>query len=185
MSRGPGLQERVEGSTPGRVVISLAIMIVLVAVLVTNLPANSSLRQSLAPRTQPILNAIGLDQNWGVFAPDPRRQVLDLRATINFPDGSSETWRFPVRDDLVGSYSDYRWQKLMENVINDNGGPLAVGAAIWIAREQRSRPERPTSVTLTKRVAELPPPGPQAGEPLRFTESVALNQRITAKMLDR
>lgn len=181
LSSGASLLERAEATTLGRVVISVVVMVTLLAVVVTNLP-DSALRQSLSKKTQPYLNAIGLDQNWGVFAPDPRREVIGLRATINYRDGSTGTWTPPVRDDLVGEYSDYRWQKFMENVIGEGGpGLLTEGTATWVARERRDG--RPTQVSLNRRFAALPPPGPDAGKPLTFAESQLISLPITAKML--
>lgn len=180
-SKGLSLQARAESTTIGRLVISVLILATLLAVLVTNLP-DSGLRRSLSRKTQPYLNAIGLDQNWGVFAPDPRRQVLGLEATITYRDGSSGTWAPPVRNDFIGAYSDYRWQKFMENVVVQGGpGVLTEGTATWVARERRDR--RPIRVALDKRYAELPPPGPDAGEPLDFSKSQLVSLPITRRML--
>ena len=163
--------------------ISVAILFTLLAMVVTNLP-DSQLRRSLSEKTQPYLNAIGLDQNWGVFAPDPRREVLWLEGKIVYADGSEETWRPPVRNDLVGELSDYRWQKFMENVISEGGpGLLTKNTAAWIARERRTRREAPVRVVLTRRSAPLAPPGPQADDPLTFTESELVSLDITEKIL--
>ena len=46
--------------------------------------------------------ATGLDQNWGVFSPDPRRQSLDLVGRVRYADGGRETLRVP-RGDPVGA----------------------------------------------------------------------------------
>lgn len=180
----PGWVERVETAPAGRAVISALLVFTLVAIAVTNLP-QSHLRTSLQDKTQPYLNAIGLDQNWGVFAPDPRQQVLRLKARIAYPDGSIEEWAPPDRNPFTGAYSDYRWRKFMENLITqDGGGVLASETAAWVARERRGRPERPTQVTILKSVADLPAPGQGAGRPLQFVETEVATVAITRAILE-
>lgn len=179
----PSVQQRVEQSGPGRAVISVLIAVLLLCVLVTQLPAGSYARKTLSSRTQPMLNMIGLDQNWGVFAPDPRRESLELFARINYPDGGTETWRPPDRNPVIGTYSDYRWRKLIENVIGDDGkGALSQQLAIWVAREQRGRSDAPSTVTLVKRSAANQPPGSRlAKEP--FAESQFYELSVRPEML--
>ncbi len=172
------LQQRVEGTTAGRVAISAAIVFTLLAIAVTNLPGTSHLNQSLSGKTQPYLNAIGLDQNWGVFAPDPRQEVLALKARITYSDGTSEIWEPPRRNALFGGYSDYRWRKLSENLLTNNNLSVGLQIARWIAREHRRRSQLPSKVTLIKRSADLPPPGPKAGKPLRFREKPVVDADI-------
>lgn len=181
--RTAGIVERAEASLPGRIVITLFVLVLGVCVLVTNLPANSSLRNSLIPRTQPVLNALGLDQNWGVFAPDPRQEVVGLDFRMTYPDGSTEVWKPTERNDVVGEYSDYRWQKLMENLLADGGGDFARDTALWVAREKRLREEVPQRITVVSRRAKLPPPGPKASEPLSFEERTDLDIPLNAKKL--
>lgn len=182
-SERASLQERLETSTGGRTLISAFLIVTLLAVLVTNLP-DSQLRRTLSEKTQPYLNAIGLDQNWGVFAPDPRREAIGMKARIAYADGTTESWEPPVRNDLFGEYSDYRWQKYMENVINDGvGGTLSKRTALWVARNERSRAEAPARVALIKRFAALPPPGPRADDPLVFNEQRIASLKITPKLL--
>lgn len=180
---GASVQKRIESTGVGRVVLSLVIAFTLLAVLVTNLP-ESELRRKLSNTTQPYLNAIGLDQNWGVFAPDPRREVLGLKGKLFYANGPPETWRPPVRGDLIGEYSDYRWQKFMENVLAEGGaGMLTRSTAGWVAREGRERSEPPVQITLTKESGFLPPPGPLADDPVVLTDSVLLNRGVSDKLL--
>jgi hypothetical protein len=146
-------------------VLSAALVLALAGAVVYNLP-QSHLRDELYPKTQPYMNAVGLDQNWGVFAPDPRKQVLGFEARINYPTGGSDIWRPPVRGRLIGSYSDYRWQKWFDNAITQgqSRGFLPSGAR-WVARTQRSGSEIPATVTFNKRYADLQPPGKGGGHP--------------------
>lgn len=157
---GESVQQRFEGTAAGRALISLFILVTVVSVVVTNLPDTSYTRKTLSERTQPYVNAIGLDQAWGVFAPDPRRESIGLKARITYADGATEDWSPPERNAVFGGYSDYRWRKLMENVVADDGKSIrSEQMALWVAREQRTRREAPTAVTLIKRVSPNSPPG--------------------------
>jgi len=140
-------------------VLSALIVVTLVAIVATNMPG-SELRTRLLRPGQPYLNALGLDQSWGVFAPDPRRVVIDVSALIRFDDGSTANWRFPHEGSLLGAYRDYRWRKWEEQLISPaNAAVLWKPAALWAA-SQEARPGRSvTQVRLLERYATLAPPG--------------------------
>ncbi len=138
--------------------LSVFIGVVLGTLLVIQLP-NSHLRHEAVDIADPFSNATGLDQDWAVFAPDPRRIAIDLVARIKYADGSQRTWEVPRSDDVVGAYWDYRWLKYMEHVIRDANRPLWLPLARWIAREERGK-SAVVSVELTRRWYDLNPPGP-------------------------
>lgn len=152
------LQERFESTAAGRVAISLLIVASLAFVVAENLP-RSSLRHDVLVPGQPYLNAVGLDQHWEVFAPNPRKQVIDLVSRVTFSDGSQAVWRLPDRGALVGAYSDYRWRKWLENAIADANRPLWRPLALWTARRVSTGGKRPVRVTLIRRFYDLLPPG--------------------------
>lgn len=153
------LQERIERSEVGRGVLSTFLVVTLAAIVVINLPA-SPLRHSLLRPAQPYLNALALDQAWALFAPDPRRAVIDLDAIVRYEDGSTADWHFPRDGALIGTYRDYRWRKWAENAIADqNGGALWKPAALWAAAREQRAGHRVVSVTLLRHVAPLTPPG--------------------------
>jgi hypothetical protein len=152
------LQQRFESTPAGRVAISVFVVVTLAFVAATNLP-RSSLRQDVLTPGQPYLRALGLDQHWNVFAPEPRKQVIDLVSQVTFSDGSQAQWQLPRRGALVGAYSDYRWRKLLENAIADSHRELWGPLALWIARNASSPGRRPTRVTLVRRFYDLLPPG--------------------------
>jgi hypothetical protein len=152
------LQERFESTPAGRVAISLFIVVTLAFVVVTNLP-RSSLRHDVLVPGQPYLNALGLDQRWNVFAPEPRKQAIDLVSLVTFSDGSQTEWRLPSRAALVGAYSDYRWRKWLENATADAHRELWRPQALWIARNASSAGRRPVRVVLVRRFYDLLPPG--------------------------
>jgi hypothetical protein len=158
LSRWSDVQPRIESSGLGRAAISLFVVATLVAIVGTNLPA-STLRSDLMSPGQPYLNALGLDQDWALFAPDPRRTVIGLEAVVRYEDGTTATWTIPNDDPIVGAYRDYRWRKWMENVIMPTSQTLWRGAALWAAREEASPQKREFDVTLVRREANLLAPG--------------------------
>ena len=152
------LQERFESTAAGRVAISLFLLVTLVFVAATNLPG-SRLRHDVLVPGQPYLNAVGLDQRWDVFAPEPRKQTIDLVSRVTYADGSQSDWLVPRRGALFGEYSDYRWRKWLENVIADAHRDLWRPTALFTARRQLLPGERPVRVTLVRRFYDLLPPG--------------------------
>jgi hypothetical protein len=153
------LQELLEARPGGRLLISAFILVTLAAVCITNLP-ESRLRREAMKAAEPFLGATGVDQNWRVFAPDPRQTSLRLEARVRYADGSSAVWRPPAGGDLVGAYWDYRWAKWLENVTQDaNRKVLWKPAALFIVRQMRGLGKRPRQVTLTRRWQDLRAPG--------------------------
>lgn len=158
LSRWSDLQPRIESSGVGRVAISAFVIITLIAIVAINLP-QSTLRVDLLKPGQPYLNALGLDQNWALFAPDPRRTAIGLRAVVRYDDGTSATWTIPNDDPVIGTYRDYRWRKWMENLIMDSNRSLWRPAALWAAREETRSDAGEFDVTLVRLEANLLAPG--------------------------
>jgi hypothetical protein len=164
----PSLQQRLEDSPVGRGILSTLIVITLVAIVAINLPG-SDLRSRLLRPAQPYLNVLGLDQNWALFAPNPRRVVIDVFAQVSFEDGVQRIWRFPHDGPLIGTYRDYRWRKWAENLIApSNAVALWRPAALWAAaREQRAGHDA-VEVRLIEHYHLIAPPGvvPESGPTL-------------------
>ncbi len=154
-----GWQQRIEESALGRGALSAFFVLTLLAIVAINLPG-SDLRTQLLGPAQPYLDATGLDQNWALFAPDPRRVVIDVSANVKFDDGETARWRFPHDGALIGGYRDYRWRKWEENLIDPaNGAVLWKPAALWAASQEARPGHNATSVTLLERYAPLAAPG--------------------------
>lgn len=101
------IQERIESTGAGRALISAFIAATLFGMLVWNAP-DSHLKRDVLPPVRAFMPTLGLDQNWAVFAPDPRRQVLEIEARLEYADGTAETWRVPNANAIVGSFEEYR-----------------------------------------------------------------------------
>jgi hypothetical protein len=152
------MQERLESSAVGRAGISTFLAVTVLSVVVWNLPESGLKREALR-MASPYVIATGLDQNWGVFSPDPRRQSLDLVARVRYADGGRETVRVPRGDPVVGAYWDYRWWKWVEWSTTDAHQHLWEPTAMWFARRASAAGRQPVSVTLVRRWYDVLPPG--------------------------
>lgn len=175
------MQQRLEQSRLGQALISAFLIVTLASAIVANLP-RSRVRQDALTVTRPYLNATGLDQSWGVFAPEPRRESIALRGLVRYADGSTSRWRPPSGNALTGNYWDYHWQKWQEWVLDQNHRQLWRPAATFIARDRNAQGRRPVRVTLVRLTTHLNPPGQHpAREPTVATPYYSL--RITPGML--
>ena len=162
------LQERLEASDMGRMAISALLIFTLFGILIWNLPGGI-LQQKLLPVARPYFQSAGLDQGWGVFAPDPRRITNDFFARLDYPDGTETVWRYPLGDPVLATYRTYRWQKWSEHVTLDVRSLLGPAAA-WLARTQEHAGQHPVRVTLVQRWANTPPP--DSHTPLQWQQEV-------------
>lgn len=152
------IRTRLEETATGRAAISLGLIVTLAAISVSNMP-DSEIRNSLVGWAQPYLNAIGIDMDWGVFAPNPQDGAYYMEGRIDYIDGTSSVWKFPTRSSLW-AYSDYRWQKLEEWVCLDDDQDTWRPFAEYLANDARRNGRTPTQVSLVRRWAESRPPGP-------------------------
>jgi len=152
------LQEKLESDPFGRATITGLILFVLLTLLASNL-SSSRLQDWLAHLVLPVRNGVGLDQAWGVFAPDPRSTVFALEGRIRYDDGSTEVWRPPKGDPFISEYRAYHWHKWSEQVRLDSESGLWRPLTVWLARTHDRLDRHPTEITLVRRWYELKPPG--------------------------
>jgi hypothetical protein len=175
------LQQRFESTVLGRTVISACLLVTLITVLTANLPP-SRLEGLLLSANHEYLYGAGLDQSWGVFAPDPRRQTIHVTAQVTYADGSQATWHVPTRDPVIGEYTDYRWLKWTEYLVSPADFNLWRPAAIYVARSLSTPTRRTTKVTLINQWYNLPPPGQAQQQPFVSTQPF-YTTRITEAIL--
>jgi hypothetical protein len=152
------LQERLEANPNGRAVITGVILVTLGAMIISNLP-DSTLRKTAIPIVRPLLDTTGLNQNWNLFAPNPRRATLRLEARIDYEDGTTSIWRTPISDQLVGEYRAFRWRKWASYVVANDRRFLWPLTAVWLARMHYRNGKVPIRVTLYKQSYTAPKPG--------------------------
>jgi hypothetical protein len=153
------VQQRLESSVAGRLAISVFVAFTVFSVVVWNLPP-SDVKQKSLKVVRPYVTATALEQNWGVFSPDPRRITIDIVARVHYADGAEETLNLPRGNDFYGGYWDYRWWKWAEWIRQNEQDELWKPAALWFARKASTGGREPTQVTLIRRWYELLPPGP-------------------------
>ncbi|MEJ7755843.1 MAG: hypothetical protein WKF83_05475 [Nocardioidaceae bacterium] len=111
--------ERFECSTVGRVVLTVVMGVLAAAILLFNLPPGPP-RTAVYPVAARVLFPLGLDQDWSLFAPDPRNASVGLYARISYADGRELIWKPPDRGHVLAPYRTYRWQKYIERARADD-----------------------------------------------------------------
>jgi len=138
---------------------NVLLVVFLLALVAWNLPG-TRLHEALSPALRPIMNATGLSQDLGFFAPDPRQEAFGLYARVKLSDGTTARWEIPSGDRIIGSFRYYRWVKWLEFVAQDPWERfLWAPAARWIARTEAQRGHAVREVVLIRRLRHLTPPG--------------------------
>ncbi len=143
------------GERLGRTRVAALVGVVGFWIVAPNLPA-SPVRDELASLWRPA-EITGLEQDWAVFSPNPRNQSLDVRARVEYDDGTIEFWDVPEFDPTIGALREYRWNKWQERVRLEDHAPYWEPTAEWIAAQRERDGERPVRVTLIRRWVDHEP----------------------------
>lgn len=143
------LHTRLLNTPIGRVVIGVIITVGSFWIVAPNI-APSPIRTELEGWWKPA-DSIGLVQDWAVFSPNPRSESIDVRARVEYDDGTIEFWDVPEFDPGLGAYRQYRWHKWQERIRLDNRQLYWPSTAEWIADQHLRDGLRPATVTLIRR----------------------------------
>lgn len=157
----PSLSERVERSPVAQVLISIAIVLVLLAEVATHLPTGSAVHQSVGGEANYVIRLVATEQQWGVFAPDPRQTSLRIEGRVTFEDGSTAVWELPEGPRVGGNFRFYRWRKWLERVRSDDFQDLWDPTARWIASLYDDRGSPVAKVELVRMFHQNAITGPQ------------------------
>ncbi|MCV7282770.1 hypothetical protein H7J88_24345 [Mycolicibacterium flavescens] len=135
---------------------SVLIIVILSTAILSSLP-NSVLKQTAAPVLTPVARATGLDQNWGMFAPNPPRTFSVLEVHVIMSNGEDRVWLIKDDPSMPGLY----WRKIKEEVIKHKD--FRDGLAAWVVRKMTNKGERPARVAMVVKTETLP----FKGEPKR------------------
>lgn len=124
--------ERFEASTAGRLLLTVVMAVLAAAVVLWNLPPARP-REAVRPFSAHVLLPLGLDQDWSLFAPEPRAFSVGVYARVTYADGSVRTRVPPHNGHLLAPYRTYRWQKYVERLRADDYSSLWEPTARWIA----------------------------------------------------
>lgn len=133
----------------GGVRVGLVVTVIAFWIVAPNMPS-SAVRDELALLWGPA-EATGLVQDWAVFSPNPRNQSLDVRARLEYDDGTIEFWDVPEFDPTIGAFRQYRWNKWQERVRLDDYEDHWEPTAGWIAAQHLRDGIRPVQITLIRR----------------------------------
>ena len=147
--------ERLEQNATVQGGLAVVMAVVMGSVLLWNLPPGRP-REATRPTAGALVQALGLEQDWALFAPDPRSYSVAVYATITHSDGRVEKWVPPHNGLLLAPYRTYRWQKYVERVRADDYSGLWEPTARWLAREHGPGV---TKVVLTRTFQEAQAPG--------------------------
>lgn len=159
----PGSKDRDAAPPPGhpgqRLAASMLIVLILLGVFASNAP-DSTIKDGLLALTRPLLLVTGLDQRWGVFAPNPRLETSDVAARIDRADGTVGVHALDSGDGL-SEYWNYRWRKYGEQLWTRPAADQERTAfARWVADQDRAAGHLPVRVTLVRFTRPNLPPGP-------------------------
>ncbi len=138
-----------------RLVIGSFVLVVVICLLANALP-DTPVTRPLGRPVASLFGVTGLDQGWRLFAPNPRREQIDLSARVEFSDGSATVWRVPRGRDALGGLRDYRWRKWLEHVVVTPDAALSRRTGRYLARTLASDARRPVRVIVTRRWAAMP-----------------------------
>ena len=91
------------------------------------------MRDDVRPAAGRVLLPLGLDQDWALFAPDPRGFSVALYARLSYADGRERVLTLPAHGRVLAPYRTYRWQKYAERVRADEYELLWEPTARWFA----------------------------------------------------
>ncbi len=158
----PTWSERFEGWFPGQVLISIVVGLVLLAEVVTHLPEQSAVEDMLGNEAEYFGRFFGTEQQWGVFAPDPRQTSLGIEARVTYEDGTTDVWTLPEGPRIGANLRYYRWRKWLERVRSDDWRGIWEPTARWIAEEHEGGSSPVATVELVRRFRGNTITGPQA-----------------------
>jgi hypothetical protein len=153
--------ERFEQNPAVQGALTVHALLLVGCIVLWNLPPGRP-REASRPTAGAVVQSLGLEQDWALFAPNPRSYSVGVYATITHRGGRVETWVPPHNGLLLAPYRTYRWQKYVERLRGDDYSGLWEPTARWIAREHGSDV---TKVVLTRTFQEAKVPGAKGPRP--------------------
>jgi len=124
------------------------------SVLLWNLPESRG-RALVLPIVKPLMLGLGLQQDWGLFSPDPPGGSVFVDVVVRRADGSDARITLPGSDPWLGALRDYRWRKWSRRMSEKRRQHLWNATARWFARKHGPA----QAVILHRRTSPTPEPG--------------------------
>ena len=152
-----------------RLAISAFLALHLFAVGIINLP-DSALRQRVITPVLYYLVPIGLDQAWGMFAPNPVMHAMTLEVMTVDKDGIQRMYAFPKMTDFSvwRAIPRVRHSKFASNCgMAEKGYHREVAARYAIRQLKIPAASYPVEAEILYQVLETPPPGQPLRDPMK------------------
>ena len=149
--------------------ISAFLIVHIASIIIINLP-NSALRAATIVPVAHYLVPIGLDQSWGMFAPNPVQHTNNLEAMTVDVNGIQRIFVFPRMDDysLWNAIPRVRHSKYASNCSNETNKAIREYAVRHAIRQLKIPADAfPVTVELYYKVTETPPLGEPARDPMK------------------
>lgn len=118
----------------GRLVLSLLFLALIGMTLIWNLP-DSEIDDELKRSVRPVVLALGLQQGWELFAPNPTRTVVHVSAEVQLSTGEMTIFEFPNSGNGIGALRQYRWRKYLRRLRLESYRRLWAPTASWVAEQ--------------------------------------------------
>ncbi len=150
-------------SRVGRLMLCALSTGLVVVLIMWNFP-DPDVRAGAQDQVRPVVNALAINQGWGLFAPNPTRTSARVYAEITFSDGSREVFDFPDGEPFIGVLREFRWRKLERRLRQDKNSALWRPVAQWIEVEVGRADVDVVRVELVREQSRLAEAG--SGKPL-------------------
>jgi len=102
------------------------------------------------------MEATGVFQPWGLFAPNPMTTEVRTFARVTFEDGTSTIWSPSIERGNIDSNRNERWRKWEGRLRQDTHADLWDDAARHVAARYEAEASAVTTVDLVRRWSEIP-----------------------------
>ncbi len=121
---------------------------------------NHPIEQALIENFRQYLGFLALNQDYSVFAPNPRSVNVHLEALVTYSDGTTRIWRYPrtERMNLWQAMIKERYRKFGDdNIAWTLNNKLLQDLARYVARLTSNGSHKAMMVTLIRYFAAIPP----------------------------
>jgi hypothetical protein len=142
-------------------IIDLFILAYVLMALFWHLPGSRLWSKVLDPLA-PLICWLGLEQDWGMFAPDPATSDRDLAVILELPTGGALLWEPPRLHALSrwDAFLAFRYRSYEHAILYDDESPECRAAlAEYLLRKYEFSGDRPRGVVFFYVDRPLPPPG--------------------------
>jgi hypothetical protein len=151
-------------------------LVILVTSILSSVPG-STIKGAVAPVLIPLARVTGLDQGWGMFAPNPPRSLSEIEVHVIMSNGSDRVWRPYTEDSNDDSMRKMQWRKFKEEIVNKP--EYRPELALWVVRKMATETDRPVRVVMIAEITSLPP----LGKDPKVSRKLLLDQRVPAALL--